>query len=72
MGEPRGRAVQADHAAPARTPDRVGVESLAVHHVEHLHLLMNQNVGRVQEVGVDRDRPFVIQIGLGDTSPMDL
>ena len=72
VGEAGRGAVQADHAAPARAADGVRLEALAVVHVENLHLLVRQDVGPFHEIGVDRDRAFVVEVRLGDGRAMDL
>src|SRR5467141_2114869 len=70
--ETRGRAVQAYHARAPRAPDGVRVEPLPVVHVQDLHLLVREDIGRVHQLCVDRDRSLVIEIGLGDGGAVDL
>ena len=52
--------------------DRIGLEALAVVDVDHRHLLVLEDVGRFQQVGIDRDRPDVVQVGVGDRGAVDL
>ena len=44
----------------------------AVVDVEHVDLLVLADVGRLEQVGVDRDRAHVVQVGVGDRRAVDL
>ena len=70
MHEPGGGAVHDDVAGA--TPDHVGLEAGAVVDVEHVHLLVLEEVGELHEARVERDRPDVVEIGTGDGGPVDL
>ena len=59
----------------ARAPlagDRVGLKARAVVDVDHVNLLVLEDVGGLQQVGVDRDRADVVQVAVGDRRAVDL
>lgn len=72
LGEPRRRAIDPDDARPGGCLDRIGREARAGVDVQHVHLLVGQNAGRLQEVLVDGNRPFVMKVALGHRGAMDL
>src|SRR4051794_3122376 len=53
LHEPRGGAVDADHARAPRPGDRVGLETRAVGHVDDVHQLTGQQVRGLEELLVD-------------------
>ncbi len=57
---------------PRVAGDRVGLKARAVVDVDHVNLLVLEDVGGLQQVGVDRDRPDVVQVAVGDRGPVDL
>jgi hypothetical protein len=72
VDEPGGGAVDLDLARAALADDGVGLEPLAVVDVHDGHLLVHEDVGRLEQVGVDRDRADVVQVGVGHRRPVDL
>ena len=70
----RRAAAPLTHISPEpRSPgDRVGLEARAVVDVDDVHLLVLEDVGRLEQVGVDRDRADVVQVAVGDRRPVDL
>src|SRR4029453_15935185 len=72
LHEVRGRTVHADLAGAGLALDRVGREARAIRAVVDLDALVGEDVGRAQEVAVDRDRTFVVEIRLGDAGAVDL
>ena len=70
--EVRGGAVDADLARARLAGDHVGRQAGAVGHVDHVDLLAGEQVGGVEQVGVDRDRPDVVQVRLRDGGAVDL
>ena len=72
LGEPRRRAIDPDDARPGGRLDRIGREARAGVDVQHIHLLIGQNAGRLQEILVDGNRPFVMKVALGHRGAMDL
>ena len=72
LHQPRGRAVDPDDPAAPRRLDDIGGEARARGDVEHVHLLVRQEGGGVQEVAVDGDGAFVLEVGLGHGRPMQL
>src|SRR5262249_37161021 len=70
--EVRAGPVHADHARPGRAGQRVGHQPGPVAHVPDVDLLIRQNVGRVQQVGVDSEAALVVHIGPGHGRPVDL
>ena len=59
-------------ARAALAGDRVGLEAGAVVDVHDVDLLVLEDVGGLQQVRVDRDRPDVVQVAVGDRRPVDL
>ena len=57
---------------PRCAGDRVGLKARAVVDVDDVHLLVLEDVGGLQQVGVDRDRADVVQVAIGDGRPVDL
>ena len=47
---------------PRSPGDRVGLEARAVVDVEHVDLLVLEDVGGLQQIGVDGDRSDVVQV----------
>jgi hypothetical protein len=72
LGETRGSAVDAKLAGTARCRDGVGREPLAIIDVEHIDLLIGQDAGGFQQVQVDRDRAFIVKVGLGHRGAVEL
>src|SRR5581483_8699054 len=72
MDEPGGRAVDADLARAAAAGDRVGLEAGAVVDVDDVHLLVLEDVGGLQQVGIDGDRAHVVQVAVGHRRTVDL
>src|SRR5690242_11540180 len=62
--QPGRRPVDADRARAALAGDGVRLEPVAVVDVDHLDPLEGHDAGGVQELGVDGDRAFVVQLGL--------
>src|SRR5690606_17237371 len=50
----------------------VGLETGAIVDVDDLHLLVLEDVGRLHEEGVDRDRALVLEVGAGHGRPVNL
>ena len=57
---------------PRDAGDRVGLKARAVVDVHDVDLLVLEDVGGLQQVGVDRDRADVVQVAIGDGRPVDL
>src|SRR4051794_36020281 len=72
MDQPCGCSVDADLAGAALSGDRVRLEAGAVVYVHYVNLLVLTDVGRVEQILVDRDRPHVVQIRPRDRGPVDL
>ena len=72
VDQARGGAVDLHRPRPPLAGDRVGLEARAVVDVEHVHLLVLEDVGRAQQIRVDRDRADVVQVAVGDRRPVDL
>src|SRR5262245_53334101 len=68
--EAGGGAVEDDVAATAA--DDVRLEAGAVVDVEHVHLLVLEQVGELHEARVEGDRAHVVQVRAGDGRPVDL
>ena len=58
------RSVQTDGAAAALPLDYISLQPLAVVDVDDLHLFAGDQVGRVEQVLVDRDAAYVAEVGL--------
>ena len=71
-GEVGGGAVDADDLRAARAAERVRREAGAGRGVPDVDLLVLEDAGRVEEIGVDGDAAFVLEIGVGDAAAMDL
>ena len=71
-GASRRRAVERDDATAAFGTDRVGDEALAIGDVPDVHLLVLADVGRIEQVVVDRARAFVMQLAVRDRGTVDL
>src|SRR5439155_12888602 len=72
LDQVRGGAVDADFARAALTLDHVGGQPRAVGDVEHVDLLVGQEVGRLDQVGVDRDAALVLHVRLGHGGAVNL
>jgi len=72
LHEPGGGAVDRHHARAPLARDRVRLKARAVVDVEHVNLLVLEDVGGLEQVGVDRDRPDVVQVAVSDRRPVDL
>ena len=59
-------------ARAALAGDRVGLEAGAVVDVDDVDLLVLEDVGGLEQVGVDRDRADVVQVAVGDRGAVDL
>ena len=57
------RAVDPEHPAAALAGDDIGLQASAVGDVHDGHLFAGQQVGGVQQVGVDGDRADVVEVG---------
>src|SRR5699024_4387401 len=67
-----GGAVEAADARPALAGEGGGGQPGAVVDGDDVDLLALEQVGRVHEVGIDRARAHVVQVGLRDGGPVDL
>ena len=72
MHQAGGGAVDLDLSRAPHAGDRVGLKARAVVDVDHMHLLVLEDVGGLQQVRVDRDRPDIVQVAIGDRRPVDL
>jgi len=72
LGQPRRRAVDADDPAAGVAADHVRLEPGPVVQVQHPDRLVGAQAGHGQQVGVDRDRPDVVQITLRHRRPVNL
>ena len=72
VNEVRRRAVDADDARAGVAANRVGLEPRTARHVPDVHSLVGQDIGRFHEVGVDGNRPLVVDVGLRHAGAMDL
>ena len=72
VGQPAPGGVGQLDSAAAYAPYRIRHEALAVGDVPDVHLLVLAQVGRVEQVLVDGDRPDVVEVGLGHGGPVDL
>src|SRR6516165_4529056 len=72
VDQARRRAVDLDRARSPLARDRVGLKAGPVVDVEHVHLLVLEDVRRLQQLAIDRDRPDVMQVAGGDRRPVDL
>src|SRR5690606_23018344 len=70
--EPGGGAVEADRAAARRGGDGVRFEPRAVVDVDDLHLLVGQDLRRLQQLGVEGDGALVVEVGLRHREAMEL
>ncbi|KAG1466432.1 hypothetical protein G6F57_013260 [Rhizopus arrhizus] len=68
----RGATVERDNAAAGFGADGIGREARTVGHVPDVHLLELADAGGSQQVVVDGDRAFVVQLGMGDGGAVDL
>ena len=68
----RGRSVEATHARTGRAFDEIGLETLAVIDIDDRNLLVRKQVGGGHQIGVKRQRTFIIKVGFRDGRPMDL
>ena len=66
-----GGAVEADHAAAALACDDIGLETLAVVHVDNLYLLVLADARGIHQVLVDGDAAHVVKLGLDDGGAVD-
>ncbi len=62
-------AVEADIAVAFLPFDSVGGKARAVIDVQHVHLLVRENIGGTQEFLIDGDAAFVVDIGVSDARP---
>src|SRR3979411_1120752 len=69
---PTSRPVSLDVARAALAGDRVGLEAGAVVDVHDVNLLVLADVRGLEQLGVKRDRPDVVQIAVGHGGPVDL
>jgi hypothetical protein len=72
LHQPGGGAVEAHVARAPPAADRVGLEPGAVVDVDDGNLLVLEDVGGLQQVGIDGDRAHVVQVGVGDRGAVDL
>ncbi len=72
VDEPGRGAVDPDDATAAWAGDRVRLQAGTVVDVNDCDLLAGQQVCILQQIDVDRHRADIVQIGLGDSSSMDL
>ncbi len=72
LDQVRPGPVHLHHPAAALPGEGVGDQPGAGGHVPDVDLLVRQDVGRVQQVGVDGQAPLVVEFGRGDRGPVDL
>src|SRR5205807_6630328 len=65
-------AVQAHDARTRRPLDRIRLEARAVRDVGDLDLLVRQDVGRLHQIRVERDRSDIIDVRFGNGGAVDL
>ena len=70
--EAGGGPVDLHRARAALAGDRVGLEAGAVVDVDDVDLLVLEDVGGLEQVGVDGDRADVVQVAVGHRRPVDL
>jgi len=70
--QPRRAAVGADDPAAGLALEHVGLEARAVVEVDHLDLLVGQQVGQLEQVAVDGQAAHVPQVALGHGGAVDL
>src|SRR5262249_38047972 len=61
----RRSAVDTDHPRAALPGERVGLEALTVGNIPDVDLLIGDDVRPLQQLNVDGDAAFVVQIGAG-------
>src|SRR3954468_22368826 len=72
MDQARGGTVDLHLPGAALAGDGVRLEAGAVVDVDDVHLLVLEDVGGLEQVGVDGDRPDVVQVAVGHRRPVDL
>jgi len=72
MHEVGGRSIDADDATAAGPLHRIGRQPGTPGDIPDMDFLEGQNVSRFEQVEVEREAPFVVQVGLGDGQPMQL
>jgi hypothetical protein len=66
-----GGAVKAYVAFAFFPFDGVSCETRAVVDVQHMHLLVRNDIGCPQELLIDGDAALIIDVGIGDMGPVD-
>jgi hypothetical protein len=72
LHQPGRGAVDGNIARAPRGLDGIGGEAPAGVDIEHVHLLMRQDAGGVEQVAVDGDRALVVHIGARHRRPVEL
>ena len=65
-------AIDADHTRAGGAGDHVGDYSGSCGDVDNEHLLAVDDVRRCHQLGIDGDKPDIVQIGLGHRRPVNL
>ena len=71
-GEAGGGAVDADDAGAGGAGEDVSFEAVAVFAIGDEDLLVGEQAGGAEEVGIDGDGAVVVEVGLGDDGLVDL
>jgi len=66
-----GSAVKADITVAFRSFDGVGGEARAIVHVEHVNLLVGDDIRGRHQLFINGDTAFVIDIGFSDAGPVN-
>ncbi len=67
----RGCPVDANDTGAALAGDGIGLQARTVGHVYDCHELAGKDIGSIQEVQVNGDRSYVVQVGVRDGGPVD-
>ena len=67
-----GGTIQTNTAASTFTFYNIGLKTLTIIIIQHLHLLTGDEVGSIHQVLVDGDTPHVVKIGLRHGDAMQL
>src|SRR6476646_1683445 len=64
MHQVRRSAVDTNHAGATRTGDDIGLDPGTVGVVDDRDLFAFEQIGGIEEISIDRDRPDIVEVGL--------